>query len=98
MIRPVFGAGDGSVISQATEKEFSIYPNPVHNYIKLQYRDKIPSQNLFSIYNLNGQLLRSFEYDTNEYHNDMQIDVKNLSPGTYIIKDEFGSYCKFTKY
>ena len=85
-------------VNTTSPYKFSIYPNPVHNYIKLHYRDKIPSQNLFSIYNLNGQLLKSFEYDTNEYHNDMQIDVKNLSPGTYIIKDEFGSYCKFVKF
>ena len=78
--------------------KFSIYPNPVQNQIKLHYIGKIPSQNLFNIYNLNGQLLRSFEYDRHEYHNDMQIDVRNLPKGTYILKDEFGSYCKFTKF
>ena len=59
-------------------QSFIIYPNPVHNYFKIQSDDPV----LVEVYSLQGQLL----IIKNIFPDDQQIFVNNLSPGSYVVK------------
>ncbi len=58
---------------------FKAYPNPVKNFLNLSYTQDISS---VSIFNLLGQEVLSKNLSSSE----AQIDMSNLSQGTYLVK------------
>ena len=61
--------------------EFSIYPNPVQNSLRLNYDSPIRGDDFSLIlYSIQGRIVKSFNTPVNE------IDVSTLTPGVYIIE------------
>ncbi len=69
------------VISDAKIIDLILYPNPVSDNLNVAAKDTITK---ISIYNQLGQLVKS----QNPLHSNFNIDVSNLSTGTYLIKIE----------
>lgn len=63
------------------EVPLQIYPNPADQFVNLQSSDKTIKN--VSIYNMNGQLAKSFSLSDNF---DVQLDVSNLSSGVYLME------------
>jgi hypothetical protein len=69
--------------------KLAFYPNPVRDELHIQNASN--SLLNIEIYNLSGMILRKFENVAGT------IDVRDLNPGYYIIKDNTGSSSKFVK-
>ena len=74
---------DGLDIDDAKELKHRIYPNPVENKLSFSHNHKKEVLDI-QIYNTIGLLIYEDRIKTAE--NDVTIDVKNLSPGMYMIK------------
>ena len=74
-------------IDETKKSELSIYPNPSSEYIIAQFPDNRMRQ--VSIYNVNGTVVNTFQ--TNEK---MTINVNDLSPGSYLVRSDFGEKAK----
>lgn len=86
------GVGDAYGIEEASNG-FEFYPNPVNEVINL----KSPSQGIYNIYDMTGQLIMSGELVANQA---TRIDVDALSKGIYVVKvtNELGiSSSRFVK-
>ena len=74
---------DGLGIDGTKELKHRIYPNPVENKLNFSH-NHIKEVLDIQIYNTIGVLIYEDRIKTVE--NDVTIDVKNLSPGMYMIK------------
>ncbi|AOW19810.1 reprolysin-like metallopeptidase [Urechidicola croceus] len=61
-------------------KGFNYYPNPVSNMLNIKSLELIKS---IKVFNPIGQLIISKEFDNNQ---DLQLDLNNLTTGTYYVK------------
>lgn len=75
------GTGTEEIIVKAPK--ISVYPNPTHDYLKF---NNVPIGTTANIYNLNGMLIKTIKLAAEEN----EIDVSNLTNGTYIIKFQNG--------
>lgn len=69
---------------------FTYYPNPVKDIFTISYTDSISS---IEVYNLLGQKVFSKQVNANE----AQVDIAQLSSGTYLVKAAFADGVKIIK-
>ena len=77
----------------ASHDGFTLYPNPVTNYLTINTTDQILKLNLMDI---TGKIVKTLEVNSNE----VTVDISNLSSGIYFVKveGEFGTkYSKLIK-
>ena len=70
------------------DSAFSIYPNPTSDVLNIKLRKDINENDIqgVSIYDIKGSLVtKTSNYKSN-------IDIKNLSKGSYVVKIEFLNY------
>ena len=77
MIRPVFGNPSSSSITDLPEKEVNIYPNPMKEMVEVSFHKPFS----LSIYNIKGQLVKSFPVQRTSFN----IYREGLSNGLYIL-------------
>ena len=65
--------------------DFEFYPNPVQQFINIQYLTENPSDTELSIYDRSGKVLQSGKISLQTGKNQFQVDTKDLIPGTYIL-------------
>ncbi len=73
-------------ISNITNSEFKLYPNPAHDYITLSYNCKFANMT-YSIIDIQGKALITAALKTIEdmSNNEVLVDLSKLSMGTYQI-------------
>jgi Cysteine-rich secretory protein family/Secretion system C-terminal sorting domain len=96
----IFGRGSG-VLSAPTSIDleangFSVYPNPAHDLIYLDFNNKIQESMEISIATITGQVVyqRDIKYTGNDL---LTIDIAGLSNGIYILKTQNGVSKKIVK-
>jgi hypothetical protein len=72
-----------SVETDEQQEEFSIYPNPVSDYIYFNLSSGIENGNI-TIYDILGNIVKSVIMQENA--DNQMINIKNLPSGTYFIK------------
>jgi len=77
-----------SVRTQQFADSFSVYPNPVNNFVKIS-SEKISELKSIKIYDFTGRIVKTVPVSSPE--NDMSIDLSNLSSGNYLMKMESDS-------
>lgn len=70
--------------------DFKAYPNPVKNFLNLSYTQDISD---VAVFNLLGQQVLTKKVNATE----SQIDMSNLSQGTYLVKVTVGDQVKTVK-
>ena len=75
-----------SISEEVRDSRFNLYPNPLNRANILNFNTAISG----SIFNLNGQVMMSFE-------NEKSIDVAPFSEGVYIIKSNTKGTKRFVK-
>lgn len=73
------GNGNGGTTSIETielKNEFNVYPNPTNGLLNIDYNKNIDK---LTVYDLSGKMML-------QNKNTKQIDVSNLTPGTYLIE------------
>jgi hypothetical protein len=66
-------------IAESKPLEINLYPNPVHNTIKIRLNDDHPTKPQFAIYNTASRLMMSGSLSGN------QINVSHLPAGIYVL-------------
>lgn len=69
-------------VDEITNGSFTLYPNPVNNSLFVEYAQPITRCEIYSI-------VGSLVYRIDNCSEKMEINVENLSSGTYIIKIDF---------
>jgi hypothetical protein len=62
--------------------EMSVYPNPATDYLKLVIDGEVKTQSIASLYDINGNLLRTVKIEGQE----TIISMQTLLPSTYFLK------------
>ena len=70
--------GTSSTDDASLDNAFTVYPHPTSSYLYLNTADGRPYDELWSIYNLTGQLIQEGKGGS--------IDVTNMDTGTYLIR------------
>jgi hypothetical protein len=77
-ISVITGAGDVGNIYL----EMSVYPNPATDFLILKIAGEEETQYFASLYNINGNLIKTIKIETNE----TTIPMQGYSTGTYFLK------------
>lgn len=80
-------ANKSATVNDAIEvsEYFKVHPNPVKNYMDISYISKEDAPLTVSIYDFTGRLVKEEHYESSGKLN-VQLNVGNLSNGTYFIK------------
>ncbi|MCX7909569.1 MAG: right-handed parallel beta-helix repeat-containing protein [Ignavibacteria bacterium] len=70
-------------VAKSIVAQFSLYPNPVSDYLEIHFPEYPVNHNSLKIYNVLGECVTSSYVPSNEKH--MFIDVKDLPPGIYFV-------------
>jgi PKD repeat protein len=75
---------NGVGIDENGSTSFSLFPNPVSDYLVLNTAENFQENIMVSIYTIAGQLIESKRYQ----HGTVMMDVSGISDGVYFIKIE----------
>ncbi len=73
----------------------NIYPNPAKSEVYIEFDNELVNSGILEVFNLNGEKL--FEVTVDPMQNNIKLDIKNLSKGTYYLNLDnkaFGSFIK----
>jgi hypothetical protein len=79
---------------------FECYPNPTNSQLTVNYVSDKALATEVSIFSLSGAKLVEYQFETNKGLNQMELDVKKLISGTYILhlrNEDHVKTVKFTK-
>ena len=83
---------DGQIQSEEDLAEFllqaegiKMYPNPVRNQLNVEYQTTA-STSSYSVYTQSGQLVREGNNSNDAGQNQLQVDVNDLTAGTYYLQ------------
>ena len=79
-------------ISNSSNINFLIYPNPASDFINLKSDSGIDG---YLIYDIKGSMILK---STNNNSNDLSISLKNIYSGIYFIKIKSGTYKETVKF
>lgn len=75
--------------------KFKIFPNPVRDYLKLEWDEKLTAQSSeFSIINCEGRVVKKI-YGIN---NTSSINVEDLNAGIYMLKSQCNEAIQFSRF
>jgi hypothetical protein len=68
-------------IDELSPDEFSVYPSPATDYLMIHLKDQSTKMQV-DIYSTDGKLI----YHSNEFNNELNVDVKKWSSGSYYYR------------
>lgn len=83
------------------QQDLKLYPNPVKDYLNLQYRTDGNEKVMVKIYDLKGRLIQNHTYDAIEMTAGVILPVQNLPEGLYLCRIQTSQAivsAKFIKY
>lgn len=69
-----------------TDSKLTVYPNPAINTLKLSYNRQTTGLFSIKLYNINGELVKSYTNLTTSRDGTIMINVKTLTSGVYILR------------
>ncbi len=78
--------------SRLDQFRFTITPNPVNNIMMVKYNLPSSGQASIKLYNVNGELIKSYIHSNITNNGNIGIDVKLLPSGVYILRLESGNF------
>lgn len=77
--------------STGSNQTIAIYPNPVHNQLKLLVDTEKPQSMTADVFDLQGRRLQSVRYALVSGNQQLQLNVAQLPSGTYLLKTSMGA-------
>lgn len=79
-------------------KKLNIYPNPVIDFIELNFKTCNEVNANFELYNVSGiRLIQKMFHFNKEENSQVQLDLTGVSPGLYVLCFDFNGIKKRTK-
>lgn len=75
---------------QIDRKDFSVYPNPSNDFIRIEFKNDEERDYTVRIYNMLGEIV-FINNVTNPINNIIRVDLNNLNNGTYIVETVSGT-------
>jgi hypothetical protein len=97
---PVGSEIQAPFLTYASNKGFTMYPNPAHDNITLVTNKVNDGTGFYSIYSVDGRVIRHVKFDANQ-SSETKVDVSDMAAGQYIMgvfKDGRSSAAPFIKY
>ncbi len=79
-----------SIFERESTSKLSIYPNPAKDVVYLKGDMTDARQAVVTIYNLNGQKIKSFTHEVN-HQTEIPVDIQELSAGMYLVQAQAGA-------
>ncbi len=80
------------------DKKLNIYPNPVIDFIELNFKTCNEVNANFELYNLSGiRLIQKMFHFNKDENSQVQLDLTGVSPGLYVLCFDFNGIKKRTK-
>ena len=81
---------------ELSKVQIKLYPNPAVNNITIEFEMENSEETTIDVMNVNGQVIQSTTIFTQVGNNMQNLDVSNLSNGTYFlsVKNNSGNYIK----
>ena len=81
----------------SSSEDFLIHPNPVQNFVNLQYKAALAGEVVFSIYSLDGRMAQQFTESAISGNNAFSVPIVNLIDGIYIMEAKQGERSEIQK-
>ena len=82
--------GDLSALFNVNESAWSIYPNPTHDLVQLEFTSSVEAPMTIMVFDMTGRLVQSIVTQSLKGNNQIDISLGTLSNGMYIIKSRQG--------
>jgi surface protein len=82
--------GDLSALFNLNESAWSIYPNPTHDLVQLEFTSSVEEALTIMVFDMTGRLVQSVVTQSLKGNNQIDISLGTLSNGMYIIKSRQG--------
>ncbi|MEO5996087.1 MAG: carbohydrate-binding protein [Chitinophagaceae bacterium] len=79
-------------VSSIEKGSFSLYPNPVRDNFSLQLNNSHLGTVNIQVGDQSGKIMKTFRFEKTQSVAQLNLLVKGLSPGTYYIKVQIGSW------
>ena len=91
-----FPVGTLGVSNVEASNNFKLYPNPASNYVNVDFSKNINSQVEMAIYSMNGELIKTRQFERLTTSDSVKINVNSLSSGAYLLSfsTDKGSFTK----
>jgi len=83
--------GSGSTafnIPQHTIQLHNAFPNPANTFIHFQFSSHLEDYTQMKVFNLNGQLVKTIDFQLYKGRNELKLDVRDMSDGIYFTRIE----------
>lgn len=74
------------VAIDAKRNTFEIFPNPVHNELRISFNEEIEMPSVCRIYNNQGQLVFSQSLNIAEHQQQLVLNIQELEAGVYFVQ------------
>lgn len=78
-------------VDKNTVDTFKLYPNPAEDFVNVVFNEGIDQAVEMNIYNLNGKLIKSQDFNQINAAEGISIDVQDLATGEYLISFSNGN-------
>jgi uncharacterized delta-60 repeat protein len=83
--------GASSALFNVNESAWSIYPNPTHDLVQLEFTSSVEEALTIMVFDMTGRLVQSVVTQSLKGNNQIDISLGTLSNGMYIIKSRQGN-------
>jgi uncharacterized delta-60 repeat protein len=80
-----------SALFNVNESAWSIYPNPTHDLVQLEFTSSVEEALTIMVFDMTGRLVQSVVTQSLKGNNQIDISLGTLSNGMYIIKSRQGN-------
>lgn len=80
------GELSNALTNESAVAAMSLYPNPSRGDVNLSIHAPKESASVISIFDINGNLVRSIPQDLNEGENSIALDLNDMAKGAYLLK------------
>jgi hypothetical protein len=73
-------------VPEMKQQGITIYPNPVNDFITIQFGNYVVGTGQVEMYDLNGKMVNAIEFNNKDTKRQIKLSVNSLEKGFYILK------------
>ncbi len=82
----IYEARNNASLEENGFDQLSLYPNPAKNFVHLEFIAENAEPVQIEVFNMQGQLVKTFQLDQRAGYRHHELDLRNLAAGIYQVK------------